>query len=761
MSVIDDLLQFFLPEPTPRRMEKKEPPPPPRPRPRRPQPIRYKKRPGGLTKFTLETAQLPASVVDQIDLDIRAALAFRYTGRADYRQHYLEAGVPIEDIPEEEMEELPGAEGIKIPILGWEVPSKQVRKIAQNWWESVTTWSDISLVLEGDFVWKPLLADWGIENLRVIDRHPVTGQRGKFVVDAAGNVLETVRQVKEEYPLTGALLDWLKYGETRPDRVARFPLVKEEWLKYVQPQLVWNEPPMAWWDLRDRIRDAVAERDADVKKNLINELWRDFVVWSKQGYTFGISETALDVLKVVEYRGLQFEAHDFLDLRENNQLFRSYVWAGFLRPEIERRTAKYLVAHPRVKEFLRQTFSPIFSRDLTDDLLARGRLLPNRLITAFLRRVFKQRFPKEVLVRLRGELAPDLFRQIRGQALADLEGVLPARAYNQLKNSLYVQWRSWFLPGRFMEWAGRNLTKIQQTVVGWLEEQMVKGNRVGRFAERWLVRLTGRRAFVEQALGRRPLTRVPVVAAARRAVARVAWGLRRVSRKAAQLLVKAAQGASKLTGPVGAAITVAVTFFGGRLLAKLWDKTKGFVKAFLATAAAVVTIPVSLVLAATGCSCAFLLAPFLLLVFIIAPAFQPGGTGSWPGPAPALVRVEKTVTPNQVAVGGPHPLVNYKLTVSNPSATEAVTAGTLIDEYDPANFTPSVLDGADNSQPGELVWTIDSIPAGGQIEKNYDGFINSDADKRVVNRASFSGLLAGESVSDTASAVILVGTGGD
>ncbi len=850
MSVLSDLRQFFLPDPSPKRMEKRPPPPK---RPKRPPRYAFKKRPGGLTKFAIDTAHLPVSVAEQIELDIRSALAFRYTGREDYRKPYLEAGVPVEDIPEEEMEELPGAEGIKIPILGWEIPSEQAWKVAKSWWKSVVNSSDISLAVEGDFVWKPLLANWGIENLRVVEEvvDPKTGKtkKGKFILgkeseelsleekerrlgkvrpellqerpdvdyesvwyriqeklgkqledalteederqrekkigkvwDTLQNwveqgqtfgmseegiqsfgiaeeeirVLETIRQIKDEYPLTGAILDWLKYGETRPDRLARFPRVKEEWLKAVQPQLSKDESSMAWAVLRNRIQDTLVESDPDIKKKAINELWRDFISWAKQGYTFGISEPSLNVLKVVEYRGLQFEAHDFLDLRENDLLFRSYIWAGFLRPEIERRTAKYLVAHPQVKQFLRQAFSPILSRDLTNDLLARGRLLPNRLIYYFLRRVFKQRFPKEVLVRLKGELAPDLFRQIRGNTLADLGSVLPAKAYNQLKNSLYVKWRGWFLPGRFLEWVGRNLTKIQQRVFGWIEGQMIKETWLGRRFKGLAFGVARRGAFVEQALSQRPLTKVPAVAAARRAVAGAALRLRRmpvfkkVARKLAQLLVKTVQGATKLTGPVGAAITTAVTFFGGRIVAKLWEKGKPVAK--------------GAVVAGCGCFSAMVMFPFFLLVFIIAPAFQGEGMGGM-GPGEQLVEVRKVASPRSIDkdATGADAEVTYTIEVTNRTDKE-ITEGTLTDLYDARDFLPSILGGAnehihnEDTGEGRLSWLHVTVPPNGNFSVTLKGFIQRAGEERiVVNNVGFTGDLEGESISDNALAGVIVG----
>lgn len=756
MTVLEDLRTFFLPEPTPRRMEKKESPPPRRPR--RPPRRAFKKRPGGLTKFLIEAAHLPVSVAEQIEGDIERSLRFSYTGRETYRDVYLAAGVSSEDIPDEELEELPGAGGIFIPILGWEIPSERVRKIAKTWIESVTSWSDISLALEGDFVWKKILSDWGVEDLRVVEQHPVTGRRGIFVLDAAGNALESIRQIKDEYPLTGWILDWVRFGDVRSYRQPRFDRVKRTWLGQIRPLINRAEGGVVPTVLRDRIKNAL-DKTGDERTKLVNELWRDFIGRTKQGYTLGIPEPLLKTLKVVEYRGFQFEVHDFFDLQKEGALFRTYLWTTKpygLRVHIEKATARYLQAHPHVRAFLHRIFSPVLSPYLTEQLLDDGRLLPNRLIGAFLRRLTTQRFPKEVLANLRGILPPDLYREIGKKSLAELKAAFDAqghlKAYLQLENALYVKWRRWFLPGRFIEWVGDRLTKVQQAVFKWIETQMVKGNLVGRFFENVVVRVTGKQAFVDQALGKGGLKKVPLVAGARRAAAGVALRLRRmqvfrkVARKLAQWLVKLVQGASKLTGPVGAAITTAVTFFGGRIVAKLWEKGK----------------PVAKGVALVGCGClsALVMVPFLLLVFIIAPAFQPGELGGWLGEGEQLVRVEKTVNPSNVAVG-PHPMVDYKLIVYNLSGEEEMTAGTLVDEFDPNEFTPSVLGGADNSQAGKLVWTVDSIPAGGKIEKNYDGFINSDTDKHVVNNATFTATLGDGTVSDTASAVVFVGTGGE
>jgi hypothetical protein len=597
------------------------------------------------------------------------------------------------------------------------------------------------------------------------------------------SVLETIRQIKEKHPLAGAILDWVRYGDVRSQRIPKFLTVKEEWLGRIQNYLTRDEvapdggvvrfAPL--WARIDEIlnKEKKKKYDVDEREKLINGLWRDFVGFAEEGYTFGIPERLLNTLKLVEFRGLELEVKDLLDQWSDNKLFRVYLWTTKpfgLRVKFETATRRYLEKHPQVRSFLYKTFSPVLSKDLTNKLLDAGRLLPNRLVEAFLDRTFKQRFPEEILAGLKGTLSPKQFKLIKGSTLAELDALVekklfPAKAYNQLKYSLYVKWRRWFLPGRFMDWAGRNLTKIQDKVFQWLEEQIIKENLVGKVLDSPIIRAAGSRSFVDRALGRgRGFKKAPLVIGARKAAAGAALALRRRgARAAAKVVVKLAQGASKLTGPVGAVVSTVATFIGGKIVKKvlsgIWEKTKGVVTAILATAAAVVTIPVSLVLAVTGCSCAFLLAPFLLLVFIIAPAFQPGETGGWLGQEASLVRVEKTVTPNQVAVG-PHPLVNYKLTVANLSATEAITAGTLIDEYDSANFTPSTLDGADNSQAGELVWTVDSIPPGGKIEKNYNGFINSDADKRVFNRVSFTATLGGETVSETTSAVVKVGAGG-
>jgi len=620
---------------------------------------------------------LPRRIAEQIQADIKRSLGFYYTGREQYRQQYLNAGIPPDQIPEEELEELPGAEGIRIPILGWATPSKQVRNIAKNWWESVVSWSDVSLALEQDFVWKPILRDWGIEGLQLDAKNQV--------LDATGNVLSITAAVKKEYPLTGAILDWTKYGGVRGDRRKRFGTVKEEWLKQIHNQITKDEPAMGHAALWRQVRDALAEKDDDKKKKLVTGLWRDFEGWFREGYTFGVSESYRNVFKIVEFRGLQFEAFDFLDLWENERLFRGYIWTGFLRPQTERKLSLYLQKHPKVYNLFYKAFSPILSPELTKGLLDSGQILPNRLIGAFVKRVFKEKGPGP---------------------------------------KHYLTWKRWFLPGRFLEWAGRNLTKIQQPVVAWAEKQIIKGTLVGKALAPLAA---GRAAFVQQALGKfKGLTKSGAVLAVRKQAARAALSLwRRGFKTLAKWLVRSVQGLTKFTGPVGAVVTTVGTFVFSKFLGKIWETSKK-------------TVTV-VILSSCACLSGLVMAPFILLVVVIGTAFQPGEMATG-GVAEQLVQIVKTVTPSNIPADGNSHTVTYTIAVTNNSDEDASV--TLRDEQYSQDFSSIVPAGAT-----------------AQILGNFTASIPTQVgvDKIIVNTVIGEAVLASETVSLGASGILIIG----
>ncbi len=782
MSVIDDLRQFFLPDPSPKRMEKKEPPP--RRPPRRPS-YRPYKRPGAITKFAIETAHLPASVATQIELDFKAALAFRYTGRAFYRAAYVTAGVPPEDIPEEELEELPGAEGIRIPILGWELPSKQVRNIAQDWWESVVTWSDISLALEKDFVWTPLLADWKIEDLRVARQYtdPTTGEtrKGIFIFDAAGNLLKTPEAMEDDYPLCAAILDWVRNGEVRPYRRAvTLPILKDTWLKKVKGYLSKDEEDrdgvsITYASVLARIEDAldVKKHDKIARSKLVNNLWRDFAGWAQEGHTFGIPEQYLDVLKLVEYRGIQFEVRDFFETWEKKRFFRNYIWVGFLRFESERRLAVYLLKNPKIYASLHKILSPLVSPDLAEWLLIRGRVLPNRLVGAFLRRLTTERFPKELLVHLRGKLSPHLFQEIGKKSLAELATVsgFPEEVVKQLRKGLYIEWKSWFLPGRFVEWAGRNLTKIQQKAIDWMEEQIELKTWVGRQLDSKIARLAGRRVFVDRALGKKPAVVKAFAkgAAVRKTAARVALSLWRKGYKVlARGIVKIVQGVSTavsgvMGGPLGsiitAVVTTTITFIGGKIVGWVWEKGKPVAK--------------GVVLGGCGCLSLLMAAPFALLVFIIAPAFQGGEMGGWsgdiqgwPGVGAQFAEISKTANGAQTLRLdlGADPSVLFTISYTNIGPSK-LTSVTVEDDYAGGHDGDivTILDPSGGSNVGgKLVWNFPDLDPGAGSSISYPTMIGDmNTAQIIINNVILTATTKeGEEIRVSARAVVVV-VGGD
>ena len=220
------------------------------------------------------------------------------------------------------------------------------------------------------------------------------------------------------------------------------------------------------------------------------------------------------------------------------------------------------------------------------------------------------------------------------------------------------------------------------------------------------------------------------------AVQSARWVVTKVAGTATWTAISSAVGG--LVGSVGGPVGTVIGFLAGPAVTKLTEWT--------------------IKIACLGCGCATLMFAGTMISIIISiwAAFRPPEMGG-AGPT-ALVEVVKTASPTHIDSGatGMAAEVSYTIEVKNKTNKE-ITDGTLVDTHDPADFLISVWANGDWVN-GVGTWSGITIPPNGSFTVNPKGFIqNTNTDKVVVNNASFTGTLDGDSVSAGGSAVVIVG----
>ncbi len=214
------------------------------------------------------------------------------------------------------------------------------------------------------------------------------------------------------------------------------------------------------------------------------------------------------------------------------------------------------------------------------------------------------------------------------------------------------------------------------------------------------------------------------------------WVVTKVAGTATWAAISSAVGGAigSLGGPVGTAIG----FLAGPIVTKLL----GWL--------------LKIACAACGCAAIVFVGFFAFVMVVIFGAFRPpatGGTG-----LEQLVEVRKTVSPTHIDLGatGANAEVDYTIEVINKTDKE-ITGGTLVDTHNPDDFLISVWDGGDWVS-GVGTWSNITLPPHGSFSKRPSGFIqNTGVERVVVNNASFTGTIDGDSVSAGGSAVVIVG----
>ncbi|MFH1896035.1 MAG: peptidoglycan DD-metalloendopeptidase family protein [bacterium] len=170
-----------------------------------------------LGEYFAGAVNIPAQIKKQLQKDLDLALKARYKEKTDATFQPTE----------EEYEELPGALGIGITLdpREWQKEGvwEMVKKTGKEWVQSVFSWDDLSVMVEREEVWLPMMrgSNGFPANLAIFEKDPITG---KWKAKGRGSLQTSLKKLGED------VVDWVSYSKSFSDRVPKFINVQEHWV---------------------------------------------------------------------------------------------------------------------------------------------------------------------------------------------------------------------------------------------------------------------------------------------------------------------------------------------------------------------------------------------------------------------------------------------------------------------------------------------------------------------------------------------------